>query len=279
MKNVIPLPDFGFLSITGRDALKFLQGYTTCDLEHLASDGSGLGATCNIQGRMLSNYRIVAIEQGFLLRMHRSLIAPTLSFLKKYIVFSKATLKDESAEYHCMGSLGELNQDLKLQTNHCITLQVGAAGPRYEHWCRSPSTLDDILLPDFETNEALFDQWRTAELNDGYVWLEEATSEEFIPQMLNLQHFGGISFTKGCYLGQEIVARMQYRGVLKRRLHLGQCDTPVKPGTPILAATGGNLGQIVAVAGDQFLAVAQLSDDDTHCQLESGEKLLLSLIA
>jgi len=276
MNDVIQLPDFGFLSITGRDALKFLQGYTTCDLELLKPGGHGIGATCNIQGRMLTNYRIVAIEQGFLLRMHVSLIEPTMTFLKKYIVFSKATLKDESAIYHCHGSIGPLAAATTQPTSDCITIQVSTVGPRYEHWCQpNVATCDDPKR---------YAEWQLAELNEGYVWLEEATSEALIPQMLNLQRFGGISFTKGCYLGQEIVARMQYRGVLKRRLYRGQSDTPVVPGTPILSATGGQLGQVVAVAGQQFLAVVQISadqgDNEPHAsitgQLETGAKLALS---
>tara|TARA_B110000977_G_scaffold121654_1_gene156458 strand:- start:154 stop:993 length:840 start_codon:yes stop_codon:yes gene_type:complete len=276
MNDVIQLSNFGFLSITGRDALKFLQGYTTCDLELLKPGGHGIGATCNIQGRMLTNYRIVAIEHGFLLRMHGSLIEPTMTFLKKYIVFSKAALKDESANYHCYGSIGPLTDATTQPINDCITIQVSTVGPRHEHWCQT-----NIEACDDPQHYA---EWQLAELNEGYVWLEAATREELIPQMLNLQRFGGISFTKGCYLGQEIVARMQYRGVLKRRLHQGQSDTPVVPGSLILSSTGSKLGQVVAVAGQRFLAVVQISDgqdnDGTNtpfnAQLETGAAVMLS---
>jgi folate-binding protein YgfZ len=108
--------------------------------------------------------------------------------------------------------------------------------------------------------------------------LDSTSVEEYIPQMLNLQEFGGISFNKGCYLGQEIVARMQYRGRLKRKLHRGQTTQPVKPGDPIISATGSTLGKIVASAGQEFLAVISVAGADTSFRLSNGENLTLTPI-
>jgi folate-binding protein YgfZ len=275
MTNVIHLPEFGFLAITGRDALKFLQGYTTCDLATVVPGSPGIGATCNIQGRMLANYRIAAIETGFLLRMHHSLIEPTISFLKKYIVFSKAELLDASTTYHCYGHTSTANatdNSLVADLVADLVIDIDAAGERQEYWSKQDLSITDDPIQR--------DAWHLAELEAGLVWLDSTSIEEYIPQMLNLDALGGISFKKGCYLGQEIVARMQYRGQLKRKLHRGQvsieASEKVQPGTPILSATGSTAGKVVASAGREFLAVTKIADTDTIFQLSSGENLTLT---
>jgi folate-binding protein YgfZ len=271
MTNVIHLSEFGFLAITGRDALKFLQGYTTCDLATVVPGSPGIGATCNIQGRMLTNYRIAAIETGFLLRMHHSLIEPTIRFLKKYIVFSKAELFDASTTYHCYGHTSTANATDDFLVADLV-IDADATGERQEYWSKQ-----DLSITDDKIQR---DAWHLAELEAGLVWLDSTSIEEYIPQMLNLDALGGISFKKGCYLGQEIVARMQYRGQLKRKLHRGQvsieASEKVQPGTPILSATGSTVGKVVASAGREFLTVTKIADADTIFQLSSGENLTLA---
>jgi folate-binding protein YgfZ len=290
MKTVIPLTDFGFLTITGRDALKFLQGYTTCDLAEILPGNPGLGATCNIQGRMLSNYRVAAIDQGYLLRMHKSLIAPTLAFLKKYIVFSKAVLADVSDDYQCFGIFGEIgdeNSSDPLGTAAaCINIMVTSASPekepRFECWCPVSSDADSDNSSDNSSNsssELTTTAWQTADLDDGYVWLDGATSEEFIPQMLNLHNFGGISFKKGCYLGQEIVARMQYRGALKRKLYRGTSPVSLAVADNLCGPAGNTVGRVVSSVGQQFLAVIQVQAIDVGLQLGSGEPVQVMSVA
>jgi folate-binding protein YgfZ len=239
MKNVIHLPEFGFLAITGRDALKFLQGYSTCDLATVTPGSPGIGATCNIQGRMLANYRIAAIE---------------------------AELIDESTSYHCYGHTGAFDVP-----EGALMVAIDTAGERQECW----STQSPSITPD----QTQLNAWHQAELAAGLVWLDITSVEEYIPQMLNLQNFDGISFKKGCYLGQEIVARMQYRGQLKRKLHRGQATHQVKPGDLIISATGSTLGKIVASVGQEFLAVTSIAGTDTTFQLSSGEKLALSPVS
>ena len=269
MKNVIYLPEFGFLTVTGRDALKFLQGYTTCDLATVVPGSPSIGATCNIQGRMLANYRIAAIENGFVLRLHHSLVAPMIAFLKKYIVFSKAELLDATTTYHCYGHAGAAEL-ISAAAPGSLIIDVDVPAERQEYWSTQSLTI--------ETDPAQLEAWRLAELNAGLVWLDITNFEEYIPQMLNLQQFGGISFNKGCYLGQEIVARMQYRGQLKRKLHRGQASHRVQPGEPIMSGMGSTVGKVVASAGHEFLAVAQVAEADTSYRLNSGEDLSLTAV-
>ena len=103
LNMLTPLEHFGFLAITGRDAAKFLQGYTTCDVDLAKGNTSLVGAICTIQGRMLCNFRLIPIEAGLLLRMPRALVPTAIEFLAKYIVFSKASLEDLSDKIWCYG--------------------------------------------------------------------------------------------------------------------------------------------------------------------------------
>ena len=145
MNNLFALKDFGFLSVTGRDAQKFLQGYTTCDLEDLGEQEVRSGAICNIKGRMVCNFMICRESDGFLLRVKRSLIEPTVAFLGKYIVFSKATAEDRSADFNCYGSLSA--DDNFPQALHEITPTpegriLRLSEQRYELWVTSSLEAD-----------------------------------------------------------------------------------------------------------------------------------------
>ena len=271
MNNLFALKDFGFLSVTGRDAQKFLQGYTTCDLEDLGEQEVRSGAICNIKGRMVCNFMICRESDGFLLRVKRSLIEPTVAFLGKYIVFSKATAEDRSADFNCYGSLSA--DDNFPQALHEITPTpegriLRLSEQRYELWVTSSLEADGDVS-----------EWLAVELADGVVWVDDKTTEEYIPQMFNLHGTGGISFTKGCYLGQEIVARMQYRGELKNRLHLGSTDAANAPsvGTKVVNLEGKNAGAVVSVANGTFAAVLRV--DEAGYQLEDGTQLETRLIA
>jgi len=212
----IQLEHFGFLKISGVDAVNFLQGYTTCDLAALTDDSAQLGAVCNIQGRMLASFIIIQQGQDLVLRMHKSLIAKTIAFLTKYIVFSKAELADISENLYCYGALSTDSATSEspypmMTSNGTITIDLGN---RKEQWAGAGAGADQTTVI-----TEMIEQWTDAELNAGIAWVDESSCEAYLPQTLNYHQLGGISFKKGCYLGQEIVARMQYRGELKKRLH------------------------------------------------------------
>lgn len=266
MNNLTTLSTFGFFTVTGRDAQKFLQGYTTCDLEDLDEGHVQTGAVCNIKGRMLCNFLICREADGFLLRLRHSLIEPTIAFLNKYIVFSKAVIEDRSETLNCYGlsaTAAGFPQALHaISPQNSGRLVMTSTAPRFELW-----TADD-LSTDSENSSGDLVAWEQAELAAGIVWVDETSSEEYIPQMLNLHGLGGISFSKGCYLGQEIVARMQYRGELKNRLHLGTCDANVEIGARVLNPEGKSAGTIIAKAGTAFAAV--LRAGQSEYRLEDG---------
>ncbi len=275
------LNHFGFLSITGQDALKFLQGYTTCDVNRLTSHQAGFGAICNIQGRMVTSFRIVKLDDGLLLRMHRDLVDNTLRFLGKYIVFSKAEMSDMSETYTCYGGIdaipgalhdGELPEhinDVEVQDTH-ILVKISKTIPHYEIWAKQAL---EIAGEDLET-----DTWQQAEIDGGYAWVDASNTEEYIPQMFNYHNLGGIDFEKGCYLGQEIIARLEYRGKLKQKLHRGNSATRVSSGDELLSADGKAIGSVVNVAhtGDSYsiLTVLQNPEDEpVQATTEGGESV------
>lgn len=273
MSDIAPLDHFGFLLVEGEEALTFLQGYTTCDLEKLPS----LGATCNIQGRMISSYRVAGADGGFLLRMPRELVPVTQSFLQKYIVFSKASMTDLSDEMVCYGLMNDQAIDeasLSGFSDAENILLIKTENPkRCEIWCRKE------ILPPSDMRKVAPEKWQLAEVKDGLGWVSGATSEKFIPQMLDYHSLGGISFDKGCYLGQEIVARMQYRGELKRKLHIASLVTDTHPlaGDEIVDDQHKNTGDIISSVkeADTHYLLVVLKESAASYQLPTGEALKL----
>ncbi|AZC23175.1 CAF17-like 4Fe-4S cluster assembly/insertion protein YgfZ [Pseudomonas sessilinigenes] len=290
-----PLSHEGVLAVRGPDASKFLQGQLTCNLNYLSADQSSLGARCTQKGRMQSSFRILLEGDGCLLAMACELIEPQLADLKKYAVFSKAKLTDESASWarfglnaaqHVLAGLGlELPQEAGavVRTDDLIAVRVST--DRAELWARAEraESLHQQLIAQLPQGD--LNQWLLGQIRAGLGQVMPQTRELFIPQMLNLQAVGGVSFKKGCYTGQEIVARMQYLGKLKRRLYrlaLAADELPA-PGTPLFSPThGSSIGEVVlsAQASGQveLLAVVQaeaVEDDNLHLGTLEGPGLQL----
>ncbi|WP_044870608.1 folate-binding protein YgfZ [Pseudomonas sp. LFM046] len=264
----------GLLAVRGVDAAKFLQGQLTCNLSYLDQATSSLGARCTPKGRMISSFRILAQGEGFLLAMSRELVEAQLADLKKYAVFSKSSLADESADWTRFGlSQGDgvllaLGLDLP-QTADSVAregnlIAVRLPDGRAELWAPSAEAgaLESRLAA--QLPQAPLDAWLLAQVRAGIGQVLGATRELFIPQMINLQALGGVSFKKGCYTGQEIVARMQYLGKLKRRLYrlaLVGGDLP-QPGQELFSPVHqSSVGEVVLAAptenGCELLAVLQ----------------------
>ncbi|UZE13400.1 YgfZ/GcvT domain-containing protein [Pseudomonas sp. B21-053] len=270
----------GVLAVRGADAGKFLQGQLTCNLNYLSDTQASLGARCTQKGRMQSSFRILLQGDGVLLAMASELLEPQLADLKKYAVFSKSKLTDESAAWVRFGldhgdaalrSLGlELPADTDSVARNDDLIAIRVSPERAELWVAADQA-DAIkaklsaLLAEGELN-----QWLLGQIRAGIGQVMPSTRELFIPQMLNLQAVGGVSFKKGCYTGQEIVARMQYLGKLKRRLYrlkLDGSELP-EPGTQLFAPShNSSIGEVVIAArGEQnieLLAVLQAEAAET----------------
>ncbi|QKE63958.1 folate-binding protein YgfZ [Aquipseudomonas campi] len=283
------------LAVRGIDASKFLQGQVTCNLNYLEPHTSSLGARCTPKGRMLSSFRILAEGDGYLLAMASELLDAQLAELKKYAAFSKSTLSDESAAWVRYGlsggdgalvSLGlDLPQTANTVARHNGLLAVRLSDDRAELWAPAAEaeTLHKRLAA--QLREAPLNDWLLGQIRAGIGQVFAATREQLIPQMINLQALGGVSFKKGCYTGQEIVARMQYLGKLKRRLYRLSLD----PAPPAVGATlfspvhGSSVGEIVLAAqsesGSEVLAVLQEdAASDGRIHLDSLDGPLLHLL-
>lgn len=256
------LDHFGFLRVSGIDAIKFLQGYTTCDLDALENDTVQMGAICNLKGRMLASFIAVRDDSDLTLRMHRKLIPKTIEFLTKYIVFSKATLSDISEELYCFGrieaSAGNSATRINSEGNGSDEnsgYEIGLDN-RIESWLtsRTDASLDGGLA------------WNEAEISAGVAWVDDITTEKYLPQMFNYQALGAIDFEKGCYLGQEIIARLHYRGELKKRLYRAHVSLKDNSDDWVVVSTGSestllimsNQGEepvtLKTPQGEQFIA-------------------------
>jgi folate-binding protein YgfZ len=291
------LGNSGILGVTGRDAVQFLQGYITNDALQIAPDIWQPGAFCNLQGRMVANFRMVHQNDQLLLRMDRQMVDLVQQFLQKYIIFSKAETTNMTDSYCQAGIAGEEAEPVLLDifgglpegdqtcyvNDENIILRLPGDVPRFELWLHSgtsEASLDRIgshLAPAQEQN------WYLKEIQSGWAWITAETSEKFIPQMMNLQAQDAISFEKGCYLGQEIVARMQYLGQLKKRMHRYRVTTDKPPGVgnSILGSDNKVTGEIVSWASEnvdtsaiayEILAVVRDAESDS-LHLESGAQL------
>ena len=285
----------GVLAVIGTDASKFLQGQLTCNLNYLSDTRSSLGARCTQKGRMQSSFRILLQPDGCLLAMARELVEPQLADLKKYAVFSKSKLTDDSANWVRFGLAGAdavlagLGLDLPADTDSVVRanglIAIRASHHRAELW--APADQADRVTRELHAHlpQANLNEWLLGQIRAGIGQVMEQTRELFIPQMINLQAVGGVSFKKGCYTGQEIVARMQYLGKLKRhlyRLSLDLNEVPL-PGTPLFAPTHSSaIGEVVIGArsehGVELLAVLQseaAQAGDVHLGDAQGPELTL----
>ncbi|OUM09245.1 folate-binding protein YgfZ [Pseudomonas syringae] len=286
----------GVLAVRGVDASKFLQGQLTCNLNYLNEDKSSLGARCTQKGRMQSSFRVVFEGDGCLLAMASELIEPQLLDLRKYAVFSKSRLTDERAAWVRFGlqdgdgALASLGLDLPQETDTVVRAQeliaIRVSPARAELWVRAEQADSVRSRLASQLAEGPLNDWLLGQIRVGIGQVFGSTREEFIPQMINLQAVGGVSFKKGCYTGQEIVARMQYLGKLKRRLYrlTLQGDEIPEPGTavfsPVHASAVGNV--VIAAQADQgieLLAVLQgdaAEDGRIHLGSPEGAALQMS---
>ncbi|URL07568.1 folate-binding protein YgfZ [Avibacterium sp. 21-595] len=222
MMAIINLLQYRVISVQGLEAEKFLQGQLTCDVNGLANGQSTLTAHCDPKGKMSSIFRLLRenAEQFYLIVRH-SLLPSALDNLKKYAVFSKVVFSEQ--DWQIIGVLDKAKCGA-ISADFCV--EIGQSE-------RAILLNKHVQQIDFTGSIA---QWELAEMQAGYPILSPESQNEFIPQALNLQCIEqAISFQKGCYIGQETVARAKYRGINKRAMFLlnTQTDAPVQLGSEI----------------------------------------------
>lgn len=218
------LSALGVIQISGEDSISYLQGQLTCDMTLLHQNQWLAGAHCNAKGKLWSNFVILQATDALYMVMHKAVLAHSLAALRKYAVFSKVEINDVSGRYQVVASTPEQSIAEAIATAnlpiHCqISVHPNASAIGDESRSR----------------------WMLHFIQYGYPWLANDTQvEQFIPQMLSLDTLDAISFTKGCYIGQETVARMHYRGKQNRVLYRlqGHSDHPITTGDKLECSLG-----------------------------------------
>jgi len=267
-----PLGHLGALSVSGEDARAFLHSQLSTDIATLAADRARRAGYCSAKGRLLASLLVVPCSDGFLLQLSRDLAPAIAKRLAMYVLRSKVKIADASEAWAQFGVWGPARAsrlkaaglpvpDEALQVaNSQDVVVVSLTDGRTLLFARSP--VATRLAEHFAPGQA--DQWMLADIRAGLPLISQATQEQFVPQMANFDLIGGVDFKKGCYPGQEIVARTQYRGALKRRMYRGQTAAPdgPRPGQGLFALEfpGQACGDVLSAAprqegGYELLAV------------------------
>jgi folate-binding protein YgfZ len=300
---IADLSYLGVIRISGEDAVSFMQGQTTNDVRKIDTEHGQLSGYCSPKGRLLANFLLLQRDADIYMLMDRAILEPTLKRLKMYILMSKVEMIDVSDEMVVAGIAGPNATALlttalgkvpaaDYETGHAgglSTMKLPGQPPRYlllgdaakltELW----QTLDD------KVTAVGHGSWKLTDIRAAIPTVHPETVEAFVPQMVNMQAIEGVSFKKGCYPGQEIVARMQYLGKLKRRMYRATVtmDTAPKAGDEIFSAassSGQGAGKIVDAqpspnGGYELLAVIEIASAEQgglRIGSESGPELVLS---
>lgn len=255
------LSHLGLLEINGADAYTFLQGQVTNDVKQLNGERAHYSGYCNPKGRLLALFLAFAHRNHLHLQMPKALIEPIAKRLRMYVMRSQVTILDVSESIIKIGLQGEnatalLNKlfasvpknayELATHDNGTI-IKLPGNKPRFEILTEAENAprIWQTLAQQAKTVNAQY--WEWLEIQAGIPEVYPATQEEFVPQMLNLDLLDGINFKKGCYTGQEIVARTHYLGTVKRRTQLAHVETKMQPNTgdDVLNTNGEIVGKIV----------------------------------
>lgn len=263
-------PDYGVIRVTGEDAQEFLQGQLTNNVLLLAPDRAVRAAYCTPQGRAIALLTLLPQQNGLLIVLPRELVQPVMTRLRMFVMRSRVSLEEVESE----GLLICANQlpDKSSRRDHVTCDQNGLT------WVAStdPALVWRLLeepgpgLTEFDANLAR--QWQ---IDAGLPEIDERSGGQYIPQMLNLDALDAVSFRKGCYTGQEIVARTQHLGRIKRRLFRleGKGSAP-DPGASVEVDDRG-IGQVLLSAslddGFSALAILQLDAVQTGSPMRIGQ--------
>ena len=281
---VCDLSHLGFIAVTGDDAQSFLQNQLSNDINQVSEQRSQLNAYCTAKGRALALFRVYQFHNNYYLQLPFERIEAILKRLQMFVLMSKVSLKDVSNEFFAFGVAGPNAAQLLQDITEAI--------PEQDDTCTSTESLlitkirgqqsRYILAGEFVAISNAWKQltercvvcgnhaWSTLDIHAGVPQIYSENVEEFVPQMLNLHSIDGISFQKGCYPGQEVVARMHFLGKLKRRMYLAHADSEQAPraGDLIFAdedQSEQGIGRVVqaeaaANGGFDLLAVLQIAN-------------------
>lgn len=267
------LGGYGLLRVAGADARAFLHAQLTVDVEQLAADRARRAGWCSAKGRLLATFLLVPADGGFLLQLSRDLVAPVAKRLAMFVLRAKVKVSDVTESWPQHGIWGDgaaarleelglraPEEDLGVaQGNGRITVRLSA--DRF-------LVLGDAGL----AADAPEQDWMLADIRAGLPTVTLATQDQLVPQMANFELIGGVDFRKGCYPGQEIVARAQYRGAVKRRLYRLRSTAPLSPGQDLLSddLPGQASGTVVNAAAGEALAVLTIASVEAKAPIRAS---------
>jgi folate-binding protein YgfZ len=299
LQGIAPLPHLGIIRASGADAASFLHNQLTNDVLLMKDGQCRLAAFCNAKGRMQASFVVYKrCAEEVLLICRKDLMAQTIKRLSMFVLRAKAKLSDATDEFQLLGLAGEV-------VSQVLRGEAFASPSSLEAWQRHAVGDADVLTlyPALGQARAFWlapkemaspigpalsaDLWQAGEVMSGIAWVELATFEAFVPQMLNYESVAGVDFKKGCYPGQEIVARSQFRGTLKRRAFIAQSPVPLAAGQEVFSSLDATqpcgLVAQAASAGDCHVAILELQlsateNSSLHLGASDGPSLnLLSL--
>lgn len=239
-QQFVLLENEGVIHVQGEKAQTFLQGQLTCDVTKVTKDHSILTACCNPKGRMVSLFRVFMWNNEYYFSIAKELIELTIKHLKKFAMFSKVDLIDASDQFVTLGllnneQLSDTNAKMLSITNHQVLLIVPQS---------DASIIAAISKHCEEVSEI---EWRRMNIVNKYPRLIASLSEQLLPSDLDLTESDSVSFEKGCYQGQEIIARMYYRNVKKQGLlsQTLETDQALEPGMELLTKEQQHAGYIL----------------------------------
>ncbi len=291
LQGIAPLPHLGIIRAVGADAASFLHNQLTNDVLLMKEGQCRLAAFCNAKGRMQASFVVYKRSaEEVLLICRKDLIAQTVKRLSMFVLRAKAKLSDASDDFQLLGLAGD-------------TALAALNGASTEPWQRHAAGAADVLTlyPALGYARALWiapkdlpapagpalsaDLWQIGEVMSGIAWVELVTFEAFVPQMLNYESVDGVNFKKGCYPGQEVVARSQFRGTLKRRAFILQSTVPMTAGQEVFSSLDASqpCGLVAQAANDggTHVAVVELqlsATENSSLHLGAADGAVLSLL-
>jgi folate-binding protein YgfZ len=291
LNGIAPLPYLGIIRALGSDAASFLHNQLTNDVLLMKEGQCRLAAFCNAKGRMQASFVVYKRSaEEVLLICRKDLIAQTVKRLSMFVMRAKAKLSDVSDDFQLLGLAGD-------------AALAALNGATTESWHRHTSGAADVLTlyPALGQSRALWvapkdvpapagvalstDLWQVGEVMSGIAWVELATFEAFVPQMLNYESVDGVNFKKGCYPGQEIVARSQFRGTLKRRAFIARSPVAMTAGQEVFSSLDASqpCGLVAQAASDgaEHVAVLELqlsATENSSLHLGAADGPVLSLL-
>jgi len=289
------LSQYSTVVIAGADAAGFMQGQFTNDIELVDEDKSQLGAFCNNKGRMIANFRLFKNQNNYFINLKADLVELSISHLQNYILRSQVAVQDVSEQLVQLGISGpkaatilaafidNIKDEIDSVSSNDNYIAIRTAGEilRYEVFCdiEHAKKLWSALSQKIKAGNS--SSWDFLNIKAGIPYIDKNTSESFVPQMANMDLINGVSFTKGCYTGQEIVARMHYLGKLKKRcfrVHIAS-EEKVASGSKLFAENaraGQNTGEIIMAeqnpeSGFDALAVLQIADMESKLFLNNAD--------